>query len=127
MADFDWAGHPGLNFSKQRVVMTKDGPELQDVSLEVQNLDKIKSIFQRVGTAQSLAFQGEIIWVPVDVWDWDGTKNMRNAANYGYPWVPSALIPQPPCPPGVHVPGLPDWPTEPPIGAILVPPKTYFA
>jgi len=75
----------------------------------------------RTSTAMSLATQGNTIDVPIMVWAWDPYLVMLMRQQYGYTWVPSALMPPVTMAPGITVPGQASYdPANPPAGAIRV-------
>lgn len=75
----------------------------------------------RAALAMKLAQQGFTIDVPIMVWNWDPVITMALRAQYGYTWVPSALQPPIPLPPGLSFPGLPAYDANhPPAGSIRV-------
>lgn len=68
-----------------------------------------------------LAQQGYDIDIPIMVWQWDAVKVMQLRKDYGYTWVPSALMAPVALAPGLTVPGeAPYDPLHPPAGAIRV-------
>ena len=76
----------------------------------------------RAARAQDLASKGFLIDVPIMVWGWDPWKVMKLRVQFGYTWVPSALMQ-----PVQNIPGLPAVPgttpydpNNPPVGAIKV-------
>ena len=88
---------------------------------DVQALPAITDPTQRGSRAAILASQGYTIDVPIMVWGWDPYLVMTMRANYGYTWVPSALMPAVTMAPGVSSPGaLPYDPAHPPAGSIKV-------
>lgn len=94
----------------------------------IQALPGIADADARTAQGMDLATQGYIIDVPVMVWGWDPYLTMSLRVQYGYTWVPSALMPPVEMAPGVTQPGaLPYDPLHPPSGAILVSvdPATY--
>jgi hypothetical protein len=75
----------------------------------------------RTDTAMSLATNGYQIDVPIMSWGWDPLLVMTQREQYGYTWVPSALMPPVQMAPGITEPGeIPYDPAHPPTGAILV-------
>lgn len=76
----------------------------------------------RTKTAMSLATEGFVIDVPIMVWGWDAYLTMTLREQYGYTWVPSALMPPVQMAPGVPpLAGMAPYdPNNPPKGAIMV-------
>lgn len=71
--------------------------------------------------AESLAKDGYKIDVPIMVWGWDALKTMKLRLEYGYTWVPAALMPNIQIAPGLIMYGLmPYDPNNPPPGSIKV-------
>jgi len=87
----------------------------------VQALGKLPSQEARTSLAAILASEGYLIDVPIMVWGWDAYLVMLQRKQYGYTWVPSALMPPVEVAPGFSSPGaLPYDPLHPPAGAIMV-------
>jgi len=81
---------------------------------------------QRPAAAMALAEQGYTIDYPIMVLGWDPMMVMNLRQEDGYTWVPSAMQPQVPVPPGFTFPGLPSYDAaNPPAGSIQV--STAFA
>lgn len=75
----------------------------------------------RLAKAEALAKEGFKIDVPIMVWGWDAFKVMKIRQDYGYTWVPSALMPNVTIAPGLVMQGgVPYDPNSPPSGAIKV-------
>jgi hypothetical protein len=75
----------------------------------------------REAAAMKLATQGYQIDVPIMVWGWDPYQTMLMRQQFGYTWVPSALMPPVEMAPGLQQAGrVPYDPTNPPFGAIIV-------
>lgn len=75
----------------------------------------------RAAKALALAEMGELVDVPIMVWGWDPEVVMGLRKDYGYTWVPSALMSPIVLAPGLKFPGLPEYdPKNIPIGAIVV-------
>lgn len=76
---------------------------------------------ERTAKAAQLAMQGYTVDVPIMVWGWDPYKVMKLRQDYGYAWVPSALMAPIAIAPGVSQPGVAPYdPQHPPAGAIRV-------
>jgi len=76
---------------------------------------------QKAQKAESLAKEGYRIDVPIMVWGWDAFKVMKMRKDYGYTWVPSALMPNITIAPGLAMVGTTPYdPNSPPSGAIKV-------
>lgn len=76
---------------------------------------------ERYTKAESLAKEGFKIDVPIMVFGWDAVKVMKLRHDYGYTWVPSALMPNITIAPGLVMHGsAPYDPNAPPSGAIKV-------
>ncbi len=87
----------------------------------VQALQTISDQDARATAASKLASMGYLIDVPIMVWGWSPFLTMWMRQQYGYTWVPSALMPPVELAPGVSVPGaVPYDPLNPPAGAIIV-------
>lgn len=81
----------------------------------------LRSLTDRAGAASRLATQGYLIDIPIMVWGWDPYLVMKMRQDYGYTWVPSALMSPVQLAPGLVEPGLiPYDPSNPPPGAIIV-------
>jgi hypothetical protein len=88
---------------------------------QVAALASIPDLTARSNAAATLATQGFIVDVPINVWGWDPFLVMTYRMNYGYTWVPSALQPNISVAPGVSQPGtVPYDPAHPPAGSIKV-------
>ena len=88
---------------------------------QVAALAQISDLAARSNAAATLAAQGFVVDVPINVWGWDPYLVMTMRANYGYTWVPSALQPNVSIAPGVSQPGtVPYDPANPPAGSIKV-------
>ena len=75
----------------------------------------------RSAKAEALAKEGYRIDVPIMVWGWDAFKVMKMRKDYGYTWVPSALMPNITIAPGLTMIGsTPYDPNSPPSGSIKV-------
>lgn len=75
----------------------------------------------RTNTAMALATQGFTIDGQIMLWGWDPYLVMSMRQMYGYPWVPSVLMPPITLAPGITQPGsTPYNPANPPKGAIMV-------
>lgn len=70
--------------------------------------------------AATVAAQGYIVDVPIDVYHWDACLVMASRAQYGYTWVPSAVQPPLQVAPGLTYNGLTYNPATPPPGSIIV-------
>jgi len=87
----------------------------------VQALQSISDFQTRLATAMQLATQGYTVDVPIMVWGWDPYLVMSQRQQYGYTWVPSALMAPVTMAPGVTQPGAIGYdPNNPPPGAIKV-------
>lgn len=76
---------------------------------------------QKPQKAEALAKEGYRIDVPIMVWGWDAYKVMKMRKDYGYTWVPSALMPNITIAPGLTMVGMvPYDPNSPPSGSIKV-------
>jgi hypothetical protein len=76
---------------------------------------------ERSAKAEALAKEGYRIDVPIMVFGWDAFKVMKLRLDYGYTWVPSALMPNIQVAPGLtFYGGMPYDPDAPPSGAIKV-------
>src|SRR5580693_2441277 len=71
----------------------------------VQALQSISDFQTRLATAMQLATQGYTVDVPIMVWGWDPYLVMSQRQQYGYTWVPSALMAPVTMAPGVTQPG----------------------
>lgn len=76
----------------------------------------------RTETAMTLATQGYLIDVPIMVWGWDAFLVMTMRQQFGYTWVPSALMAPVEMAPGITTPGAAPYNPNPPYpaGAIVV-------
>lgn len=75
----------------------------------------------RAKAAEDLAKNGFRIDVPIMVWAWDAFKVMKLRSDFGYTWVPSALMPPVTLAPGLAMAGnVPYDPNAPPPGSIKV-------
>jgi hypothetical protein len=91
--------------------------QLNTMTVDVEN----PTASGRTSTGMSLAAQGYTIDVPIMVWGWDAYLTMEMRVQYGYTWVPSALMSPVTMAPGVTVPGQASYdPNNPPAGAITV-------
>lgn len=88
----------------------------------VQSLQALPDASQeRSAKAESLAKDGFKIDVPIMVWGWDAFKVMKLRKDYGYTWVPSALMPNITIAPGLMMSGTTPYdPSSPPSGSIKV-------
>ena len=87
----------------------------------VQALQKITDEGARTTQAMTLATQGYSIDVPIMCWGWDPFLVTTMRVNYGYTWVPSALMSPILLAPGLIMPGVAPYnPAAPPPGAIMV-------
>lgn len=87
----------------------------------VAGLLSIQDFSARETDAATLAAQGKVVDVPINVWGWDPYLVMKNRQAYGFTWVPSALQPNIAIAPGVSQPGtVPYDPNNPPAGSIRV-------
>ena len=68
--------------------------------------------------AMSLATQGFVIDVPIDVYHWDACLVMALRQQSGYTWVPSALQPPVLVAPGITFNGQQYDPNNPPPGSV---------
>ena len=76
----------------------------------------------RLAAAQTLAAQGYVIDVPIQVWNWNPYMTMAYRSIDGFTWVPSALQPSVSLltPLSNNPPYDPYDPTSPPVGSIKV-------
>ena len=76
---------------------------------------------KKSAVAEELAKAGYKIDIPIMVWSWDAYKVMKMRKDYGYTWVPSALMPNIAIAPGLIMSGaVPYDPNSPPSGSIKV-------
>lgn len=88
---------------------------------EVRALPAIDDLTQRSTRGADLAGKGFTIDVPIMVWGWDPYLVMKMRSDFGYTWVPSALMPAVTIAPGLSAPGsIPYDPTHVPNGGIHV-------
>jgi len=88
---------------------------------EVRVLQSEPDASARNKIAEGLAKAGYKIDVPVMVYQWDAYKVMKMRKDYGYTWVPSALMPNISIAPGlISQGGTPYDPNSPPSGSIKV-------
>ncbi len=88
---------------------------------EVRALPGVTEPEQRAARGAELAGKGFLIDVPIMVWGWDPYLVMKMRSDYGYTWVPSALLPPVSVAPGVSVTGaVPYDAAHPPAGSIHV-------
>lgn len=88
---------------------------------EVRALPNIDDFAQRNTRGAELASKGYTIDVPTMVWGWDPYLVMKLRSDFGYTWVPSALMPAVTIAPGLSAPGaIPYDPAHPPAGGIRV-------
>jgi hypothetical protein len=87
----------------------------------VQALQSISDFQTRLAAAMQLATEGYTIDVPIMAWNWDAYLVMLQRQQYGYTWVPSALMTPVTLAPGITQPGAISYnPNDPPPGAIKV-------
>jgi hypothetical protein len=87
----------------------------------VQALESIADFATRLAKAMQLATQGYTIDAPIMAWGWDPYLVMTQRQQYGYKWVPSALMAPVTMAPGVNLPGAIAYnANNPPPGAIMV-------
>src|SRR5712692_749484 len=89
---------------------------------EVRSLPGIDDFDARIKRGAELAVKGFTIDVPIMVWGWDPYLVMKQRAEFGYVWVPSALGPPVTIAPGLTAfPGVVAYdPAHPPAGSIHV-------
>lgn len=105
------------------MVQGPKGPEpaLRPPQSKLDELNDCESFMQRMAAVRNLAQQGYVMDAVIDGWGWPYDMVMALRRQYGYTWVPSALMPNISIAPGLSWPGGLAYDPTPPIGAILVP------